>query len=81
MLKECRGSRRAPLGLFFYNEKGEPTIFVNSILKKLKFWVVTKQTIHHEMAHLDSKNRDSHGPSFKRRMRGLVNKGAYDTLF
>lgn len=81
ILKACDdGSKRAPIGLFFYDER-TPTILLHATMKTLGWWSVAKQTLHHEMSHLSSKGRDSHGPAFDGRMYELAGKGAFHRIW
>jgi hypothetical protein len=46
-------------------------------LKKLNWWNLVRSTMIHEMVHVWTKNRDSHGPVFEAKMRELANAGAF----
>lgn len=85
MLRAVGGRSKHPcLGLFGYEMVGDrelPVIRIYDLLRKKGWGSVTKETLLHEIAHLEGKGRDDHGPAFDKRMLRLARLGAFSHVW
>jgi hypothetical protein len=74
--------KRSDAGVCLRHGPHEPMeIVLDPVMRREKQYKHTKLTLHHEMIHVKTKNRDNHGPVFKKYRDMLIEKGAIDPIF